>query len=367
MSARAPAPFALEDIHLIQAHSPETIQRTWANNKHEWGKTIDTDTYYARERHLASQDFANQGKLRFWILVPATFRPDQPDLDLILSAVETYDRPGMVATKTHGVKDVLSISIASVFTPAQYRGHGYASHMMKLLWKEIEAMDRVAFTTLYSDVGPEFYGRLGWTPKRSDELEIPTSHRVTDAESIVLESVTDKDLSELIKRDALLVRSSLQARLDESSTSSPSSTVLVVVTPEPNCIQWLHARSRFVTQNILKLNPHEIRTLGAKDPCSDSFVLWFHDLFELKLIIIRWRLDGKAGEATARALIDAAQKEAQKWSLSSVVLWNPEQSLADLLKLEVKSREKSIPSLGMISPAFKADNVEWILNEKYAW
>ncbi|KAF9965133.1 hypothetical protein BGZ70_005361 [Mortierella alpina] len=366
MSERAPAPFALEDIHLIQAHSPETIQRTWANNKHEWGKTIDTETYYARERHLASQGFASQGKLKFWILVPTTFSPEHPDLDLILSAVETYDRPGMVATKEYGVNDVLAISIASVFTPVQYRGHGYASHMMKLLWKEIEAMDIVAFTSLYSDVGPKFYGRLGWTPMRSDELVIPTSHQVTQAESIVVESVTDNDLLELIKRDAQLVRGSLQARLDESSVSSPS-TVLVVVTPEPNCIQWLHARSRYVAQHILKLDQHEITTLGAKDPNSDSFVLWNHDLLKHKLVIIRWRLDSEAGDATARALIGAAQREAEKWRLSSVVVWNPEQPLADLLGLNVDSREKSIPSLGLTSPAFKADNVEWILNEKYAW
>jgi len=227
-------------------------------------------------------------------------------------------------------------------------------------------MDRVAFTSLYSDVGPKFYGRLGWTPKRSDEVVIPTSHQVTEAESIVLESVTDDDLSELIQRDAQLVRGSLQVRLDESSVSSPS-TVLVVVTPEPNCIQWLHARSRFVAQHILKLDQHEITTLGAKDPNSDSFVLWNHDLLKHKLVIIRWRLDGKVGDATARALIGAAQREAQKWSLTDVVMWNPEQSLADLLGLDVNSREKSIPSLGLISPVFKADSVEWILNEKYAW
>ncbi|KAF9937674.1 hypothetical protein BGZ75_002055 [Mortierella antarctica] len=367
MSERAPAPFALEDIHLIQAHSPETIQRTWANNKQEWGTTIDTDTYYTRERHLGSQGFASQGKLKFWILVPTTFNPEHPDLDLILAALETYDRPGMVATKEHGVKDVQVMSIASVFTPVQYRGHGYASHMMKLLWKDIEAMERIAFTTLYSDVGPKFYGRLGWKPMRSDELVIPTSHPVADAESIVLDSVTDKDLLEVIQRDVQLVRGSLQAHLDESSASSPS-TVVVVVTPEPNCFQWMHARSRFAAQHMLKLDQHEITTLGAKDPCSDSFVLWMHHLLENKLYILRWRLDEKAGDATARALIGAAQREAQKWSLPTVVLWNPEQSLADLLGLDVKTRDKkSIPSLGLTSPAFKADNIEWILSEKYAW
>ncbi|KAG0209205.1 hypothetical protein BGX28_010492 [Mortierella sp. GBA30] len=380
-----PAPFTLQDIHLIRAHSPEIIQRTWANNKLEWGKTLDPDTYFARERHLASQDFSSENRLQAWVLVPRTFDPEYPDLDLILSAVETYERPGIIATKEQGLKDVLSISVASVFTPAQFRGYGYASHMMKLLWKKIEAMDKVAFTYLYSDIGPKFYGRLGWTPKRSDEMVIPVvqSNTVvvdpTDSSSVDLDSITDANLSELMDRDAELVRASIQSQLDSNSSSSSSlssKTALVVVTPEPRCIRWLHARSAFAAEHILKLDQCNITSLGAKDAKSDSFVLWYHDLLEGKLRIIRWRLDIEnakdGGDDTAKDLIRAAVTEAQKWNLSSVVIWNPEHSLADLLGLEIKHRESSIPSLGLtsfssLSTTYTADNVDWILSEKYAW
>jgi len=119
--------YAHEDLHLIPATSLEIITKTWTNNKEEWGKTTDMDIYLARERVLSSHEFAVQA----WVLVPKTFSPENPDLDQILSAVETFKRPGMIATKEGGVKDVLSVSVASVFTPKHYRGHGYASFMMK--------------------------------------------------------------------------------------------------------------------------------------------------------------------------------------------------------------------------------------------
>lgn len=123
--------FAHEDIHLIRAYSPDIIQQTWTNNRVEWGPSLDEETYYARERILASQEFTRDNKLQVWVLVPKTFDSANPQLDQILSAVETFERPGIVASKDQGLKDVLSISVASVFTPAHYRGRGYASLMMK--------------------------------------------------------------------------------------------------------------------------------------------------------------------------------------------------------------------------------------------
>ncbi|KAF8937825.1 hypothetical protein EDD21DRAFT_360841 [Dissophora ornata] len=358
--------FVHNDIHLIHATSPEIIKRTWNNTRIEWGRTYDADTYTARETLLSSQDFTNNGKLKVWILVPKTFDSANPDLDLILSSVESFERPGVVATKEQGVRDVLSVSVATVFTPAHYRGNGYASLMMKLLWKEIEKMDGVSFTFLYSDVGPTFYGRVGWTPRRSDEIVIPASPSLAVAvgHSATLENVTDQNLSELVERDAQLLRETLQAQLDSSSSEDK---VLVAAMPEINCINWLHARSRFTAKHGLKLEQPQIAVLGAKDTQSDSFILWYHDLLNNQLYVIRWRLDANAGSKAARALVQAAQAEAQKWNLEKVMIWNPEQSLVDILGLEIKYREDSIPCLGLVNSMQDTNNVEWLLNEKYAW
>ncbi|KAF8943703.1 hypothetical protein BGZ47_005129 [Haplosporangium gracile] len=371
----AAAPFAHEDIRLIRARSPDIIQQTWTNNRVEWGPSLDEETYYARERILASQEFTRDNKLQVWILVPKTFDSAKPQLNLILSAVETFERPGILAAKDQGLKDVLSISVASVFTPARYRGRGYASLMMKLLWKEISNTKGVSFSFLYSDVGPTFYGRLGWTPKRSEEIVIPTAHTIqnssstaatdgdisTEHNSMTVEKVTDFNLLELIAADTEQVRTLLKAQIE---TASPSK-VFVVVTPEPTCVLWLHARARFTAQHILKLEQYQITEWGAKQ--GKSFALWFHDLLKGQLFIIRWYLDLSDGDETARALIDAAQTEARKWKLSKVVIWNPDQSLADLLRLEIKYRDSAIPSLGLVNSTLEPDNVEWVHNEKYSW
>jgi hypothetical protein len=246
----------------------------------------------------------------------------------------------------------------------------------RLLWKEIGNMKDVSFSFLYSDVGPTFYGRLGWTPKRSEEIVIPTAHiipmqdsgsaavggdRSGERKSMTVEKVTDTNLSELIAADAEQVRTLLKAQIE---TASPSK-VFIVVIPEPTCVLWLHARARFAARHILKLEQYQITEWGAKQ--GKSFVLWFHDLFKDQLFIIRWYLDPSDGDETARALIEAAQTEARNWRLSKVVIWNPDQSLADLLRLEIKYRDSAIPSLGLVNSTLETDNVEWVHNEKYSW
>ncbi|GJJ77043.1 hypothetical protein EMPS_09402 [Entomortierella parvispora] len=360
------------DLKLIPTSNPDLIARTWTNNKQEWGKTLDIGIYHEREKVLASQEFTAKGKLQVWILVPKTFTGESSsDLDQILSAVESFERPGLIATKEGGIKEGVSVSIASVFTPAHYRGHGYASLMMKLLWKEIEKKDNVVFTFLYSDVGPTFYGRLGWAPMRSDQMVIPTTHAVQKgaATTVTLESVSDASLAKITQLDAQLLRETLKTRVESSADST---TALVAVTPEPKCIFWLHARSRFVAQHIHTLDEagsrYQITDLGAKDTASDSFVLWFHDLLEDQLYIIRWRVDPKAKDTTAvsAALVRAAQDEARKAKLAKVVIWNPDQSLSDVLGLPIEHRESAIPSLGL-TPSSPGVPVEWVMNEKYSW
>ncbi|KAF9984647.1 hypothetical protein BGZ75_003777 [Mortierella antarctica] len=369
------AKYSHEDLHLIRAPTASIIERTWRSNHHAFGTTVELETYVAGLKNLDSQEFSGRKNHTIWILVPKTFNQDHgSDLDLILATVETYERPGLLATLQDGVKDVRAVSVASVHTPERYRGNGYASVMMKLLWKEIQQMHHISFTFLYSAVGPTFYGRIGWAPKRSDEMVIPTEHILPQAEtdaipSVVLQEITDRELPVLLGRDAAWLRRTMQTRLE---TASPKQT-LVAPLPEPNCVRWLLARARFTTEHILKLDQHHITAVGAKDSKSDSFVLWYPSLLEDKLFILRWYLDAKLSQGerdqTALAMIKALQQEARKWKLSKAVIWNPEQSLADLAGLSIRYRyEKAIPSMGLVtSLEHDTDDVDWVLSEKYSW
>ena len=59
------------------------------------------------------------------------------------------------------MRQVPVIGVASVFTPAQNRGKGYAGLMMRLLADKVREMTgNKGFSVLYSDVGPHFTPRM---------------------------------------------------------------------------------------------------------------------------------------------------------------------------------------------------------------
>ncbi|KAF9292140.1 hypothetical protein BGZ68_010395 [Mortierella alpina] len=410
--AKGPAPYALHDLILLPATAPEIVQQTWTNNMEEWAKGVPLEQYHARERHLAATAFSSDNRLITWILVPKAdadvteeyktttgdhgvrggFDPkdfSKQNLERILGAVETYERPGIAATVgDETLHEVSSVSVASVYAPSRYRNHGYGKLMMRLLWEKIEDMG-ASFTFLYSDLGPDFYGNFGWTARTSTEIVIlpsltlpappsmATSTMATraSARTVELETVTEESLAVLIKHDSQLLRDHLKEKLREQSDSAAAKkTTFVAVTPEVRCIQWLHARAWFNAKEIWKFQEPQIKDLSLGvyvTGTKDQFVLWHHDFTDDNLFILRWRIDSTItsdeSDAIALAFVEAAQQEAKKWRLSKIVFWNGPVSLANLLGLKVKQRHHSIPSLGLVKSDQDTNNVEWILNEKYSW
>ncbi|KAG0343436.1 hypothetical protein BG004_005311 [Podila humilis] len=405
-SPKGSAPFALEDVHMIEATTPALIQKTWGNNWEEWAKGVHKPTYYEREIALSKTAFSSHRNLRTWILVPKSFDPskDSSELDLeeILSAVESYERPGIVATVEKGrLEDVTSYSIASVYTPAKYRRHGYGSLLMRFLWDKLTNLGG-SFSFLYSDVGPTFYGQVGWAPRRCEEIKIETSYILPPVSAVTpLEIITDATLDTLVAHDHHLLRQSLQHRIARLSSSASSSNIktLVAVTPEPNCFRWLHTRAQFnaVLKNPTGRDPADLKitALGVKDPQSNNhFVIWYHDFFADQLLVLRWRLtstsshdddddDTNTTTTTTTTLspdpitllnlgltmVAACQDEAKKWGLGRVTFWNPDKALSDLVKIPIATRPDSIPSLGLLQVPIQSapETVEWVMNEHYSW
>lgn len=262
---------------------------------------------------------------------------------------------------------------------------------IRLLWEEMESR-KIAFTFLYSDLGPDFYGDFGWTPRTCTQILIPTTMTLPtpptartrgSVKPVTLEPVaTDTQLQELIEQDALLVRQDLEAHLATAKTNNYKKTkTIVAVTPEIRAIQWFHARSYFNASVIFSQNhsPLLIQTdlkYGVRIPGSKTqFVLWHHDFTDDNLFILRWRLDPSSSpeedtDAIALAFAQAAKDEAKKWGLSKIVFWNGDEALASLLGLKVETRKDSIPSLGLLNtvyPGHQPEELEWVLNQKYSW
>ncbi|KAG0225889.1 hypothetical protein B0O80DRAFT_216407 [Mortierella sp. GBAus27b] len=404
---KGPAPYLHEDLIIIPTTVPEIVARTWTNNMEEWAKGVPLPTYHARERHLGSTAFSSDNRLVTWILVPkpdADVTPEyrewtasaktaaegvrggfdpkdvsENNLERILGALEAYERPGLIATAGEDaeLKDVTSVSVASVYAPSKYRNHGYGKLLMKLLWQELEKSN-VSFSFLYSDLGAQFYTNFGWTARTSVEIVIPPSLALPVTGSVALEAIKDDDhdqsLKRLVEHDAQLVRETLTLKLKDA-TLNKSNITFVAPTPEIRSFQWLYARAWFNASEISKFDATQIKeglNYGVRVPGTlDQFVLWHHDFTDDNLFILRWRIDSNSSseeaDAIALAFAQAAQQEAKKWNISKIVYWNGDASLAKVLGLEVKERNHSIPSLGLVNSSQDEKNVEWFLNEKWSW
>ncbi|KAG8737411.1 hypothetical protein FRC10_008190, partial [Ceratobasidium sp. 414] len=166
----------------------------------EWAKWLGYDEYLHKWEVWDTLEHANGGKLVTWVLVPT----EDPETLNILSTCTTYRRDILVLPPNE-IKSTASTgyAVASVFTPPQCRGKGYATRMMGLLHFAIAQSGGVpAFPTswgkppqqiephgmvsvLYSGVGT-FYSKCppsegtGWTIVGTktahwivDEINIP--------------------------------------------------------------------------------------------------------------------------------------------------------------------------------------------------
>lgn len=108
-------------------------------------------------------------------------------------------------SSTRKVEEVFSYAVASVFTPVEKRGRGFASHMMKLLhwvlaprhtlpkkfpplWgsppKAPEWAGNAQFSVLYSDIGPRFYFHCGPDGGKTGWKVTGATHTIWDVASI---------------------------------------------------------------------------------------------------------------------------------------------------------------------------------------
>ena len=83
--------------------------------------------------------------------------------------------------------------IGAVFTPHLQRGKGYASQLIERL-VEVERGDGVLFASLFSEIGPDFYERLGFIAVPLDEVTVRVERR-QGAPAMLVRAGDDRDLA----------------------------------------------------------------------------------------------------------------------------------------------------------------------------
>ena len=85
--------------------------------------------------------------------------------------------------------------VGAVFTPSELRGHGYALRIVEEMLAE-EARRGAALATLFSEIGVDYYRRLGFEPVPLEEVTLSVN-RKNGAPAMLVRSGTDVDLANI--------------------------------------------------------------------------------------------------------------------------------------------------------------------------
>jgi GNAT superfamily N-acetyltransferase len=113
------------------------------------------------------------------------------DGDVVLASAKRYLFDGLVDDRP-----VKILGIGAVFTPEAHRGRGLAAELIQQMMIDGSARG-CTWALLFSEIGPEYYERLGFTTLRRDmvTIEVPRTRR--GAPGTMVRALAPGDLSDL--------------------------------------------------------------------------------------------------------------------------------------------------------------------------
>ncbi|KAL4909302.1 hypothetical protein BDW74DRAFT_79853 [Aspergillus multicolor] len=369
------------ELTLVQATPKERIESIKLNST-EWKGPLDLDSYLAREDTLLQQRLTNKA-LICWILVD---RRAPENARTILSSCETYKKTAVVA-QDGNVEEASAQGVGSVYCRPDFRGKGYAKRMLEELSKKMDAWqpegqqsEPPLFSILFSDIGKRFYAQFGWKPHPSSHFELlPLSKEEysTLSTSAAVRVLRAQDVQRCMCSNGVLEKERKLLRGVSLQSSGPK----VAIVPDFDHYLWHWAREEFYSQKLYS-DKGIPAAKGAGNDAAKVYCAWNRTFGntpeENTLYILRWVYDEPTSEEETETTIKAmagilrrAQLEAHEWNMAHVTFWNPTPLLQRAVALldpavEIVHREKdSIAALRWSGNP--EENVEWLLNEKYAW
>lgn len=375
-------------LRLELLNSPADIARQAIRNHSSFSSSFSLEDHVARKRALAETEYGASGYR--WTLLTA-----EGDWT---ATCETYHSPGLyVGSQVDqnqrdakqievAVKKGIVASVGGVFTPPHLRGKGYAREMMIQLGKKLQGMGCLA-SNLYSAVGPDFYGNLGWKAyeRRETVIRVPNGGHMDQSPDssanvpVSLRSLSSNELfSSYLPADVAL----LSQDLLQHHAKHPDSSAFTIV-PTRAAIEWFHARST-IFHSYLRPGPVPQMTaaFAVGDPQSGdddwSYCVPFASFSDDKLYILRIRLAAASLNMAKHAttLLRGMISEARRLKLSEIVIWEPPRDFNDAAKQLDGTFECKIgiiagdlvSSLRCWLPGEAADQpVCWLNAEKFAW
>jgi hypothetical protein len=247
-------------------------------------------------------------------------------------------------------------------------------------------------SVLYSDIGKEYYARLGWLPNATNCHFVFLAAKAE--EPLMARLLTEPELGDLCLLDEALIGRAMAA---------PSSVHRrVVILPDMDHMLWHIRKEEFATHHIFGKIP-DAKGAIAGSPGKRVWAIWVHRYYahpdstgndgENVLYILRLVVEGDdtankpnedqaspsmaafTEQATAlKTVLQAAQAEAAQWRLNHVSLWEPSPLVRRLIGQNgldaawIEREEESISSsLWFAEGEGEGKSPVWLNNEHYAW
>jgi GNAT superfamily N-acetyltransferase len=171
-------------MRLVQASEPQKVARDVLTAQ-TWAGPLSTERFLERERALRTHPWAQRMTTWLWCA-------ENGD---VLSSCETF------VSEAHGG---LAATIASVFTEPKLRGRGHAEAMLRELINVYRVRGDVLALTLFSEIGPKLYERVGFQPVPSFDVLLEPLATAPDVEwnnQLPSENGNDGELRLIVSRD----------------------------------------------------------------------------------------------------------------------------------------------------------------------
>ncbi|KAL9625279.1 MAG: hypothetical protein Q9160_000681 [Pyrenula sp. 1 TL-2023] len=366
----------------------------WSDTSASWIDSLTLPLYLKESLFLTGVPLAKNEGMTAWILVDKKFAPDQRQ---IFCSCESFRKRSLISDADGNVSDHIVHGIASVFCSPKLRGHAYPVRMMQELAKTLYTWQtdnlKCVGSILYSDIGQDYYAKLGWHPN------ISNSHfefkPILIPKPIMVKDILVSGVEALCARDEALIRKAM-------AIPSKGTDRRMTIIPDLDHMAWHFAKEHFTCEYLFEKSP---QTKGAivGSPGKQIWAVWTHRyygrpdaevtnnvLYILRLVMERdetasrlpldaeKKLVGKDFDEQVgymKAVLRAAQAEAAEWKLDVIKLWDPTPLVQDMVTksgIECKMVQREADSIASglwYTSSSQADGPAplWLNNEHYAW
>jgi len=273
-----------------------------------WSDGRDFATYTAQTLEIARSPYGKKSYKTLGLF----------DGRQLVASMKRYERT------LHAATPLKAVGIGAVFTPQEYRGRGFASHMIAGTL-DAAARDGLDVAYLFSDIHPAFYAALGFT-------ELPSRSISLRADDLVAPRVRALPVD---TPDWPSLRRCFDATLDVPYVER---TPTVWNWVRLRLRQWEHAEGQSVNLAVRRSRNVAAYVFGKRIPRRDAFVIY------------EFGCTGEETQADVLGLLRAAAGD-----LRRITGWLPPHGAREILpRGSVRKRDHAILMAAPLTTAGKA-------------